>query len=86
MASDRLKILHEFATRKLPLQAPRLYTCATDAPPSRTPALLDVLLPVTRIMCDDHYEALQRAKHKVEVEHIRIRQLKRRLEALERGQ
>lgn len=83
-ASERLKMLHEYATKQYMLSASSLLcgkVCEEKVP--RTPALLDVLLPVTRINCDDHIFALGREQHKREIACAQIGQLKRRVRELE---
>ena len=57
-------------------------TAHTVHPPP-APALLDVLLPVTRVLCDDHHVALEKEKHNVEIAELRVGCLKRRLQLLD---
>jgi hypothetical protein len=82
VACERLMMLHEYATKHYVLSRSR--TCASiyEERCPRSPALLDVLLPVTRINCAKHHAALECAKEKVELANCRIQQLKRLIHAL----
>lgn len=83
VASERLTILHDYATRQYVRSITAGYDKLYNDSLPRSLALLDVLLPVTRIQCDDHVFALECEKQRVALAHDRIERLKRRVHELE---
>lgn len=82
IVAERLEMLYEFAIVQYPLLAPTTYTCLYNDHMHRSPAPLDQLVHVTRVMYDDHVAAMEEGMKKLELANYEIAQLEARVSEL----